>query len=57
MNSFTMSFAVHTLIPVQQNEQLEDYNKKNATKVHLPPPPFFSFIVLILYNSIDTKGL
>ena len=33
MNSFTMSFAVHTLIPMQENEQLDDYNKKNATKV------------------------
>jgi len=28
-----MSYAVHTLIPMAENETMEDYNKKNATKV------------------------
>jgi len=33
MNSFTMSYAVHTLIPMAENESVEEYNKKNATKI------------------------
>lgn len=35
MNSFTMNFAVHSLIPMHPNETVEEYNKKNATKVAL----------------------
>lgn len=36
MNSFTMNYAVHALIPMGDRETVDEYNKKNATKVIHP---------------------